>query len=102
MTKWADYLISEVHYTITDKKKSISHVHVHEFKNYNVGEVLTLTRGELINRLFNQNTFKTIYKNDGQWEPGEDVRKVKINIYYYLRTDSNNKEEDNLGNLPQF
>jgi Protein of unknown function (DUF3892) len=102
MAKWADYLISGVHYTITDKKISISHVHVHEFKNDSVGGVLTLTRGEIINKIDNHNTFKTIFKNDGQWEPGEDVRKVKTHIYYYLRTDSNNKEEDNLGDLPQF
>ena len=102
MPKWADYLISGVHYTQNGSKQYISKVYVHYDKVENIGPVFTLTRNEIIERIDNSKTIKTIYRNDGHWDQGEVVHKVKINKNFYLRTDSNNKEEDNLENLPQF
>lgn len=43
--------------------------------------------------------FKTKYKLNGLYREGEDVRVVNGE---YLRTDANNKREDNLGNLPRY
>lgn len=40
----------------------------------------------------------TVFRNEkGQWEQGEDVR---VTSKKYLRTDPNDTEEDNLGDLP--
>ncbi len=58
------------------------------------------SKQDIINRI--QNNFesvKTKYLKNGVWQVGEDVRVVNGT---YLRTDSNGKPEDNLGNLPRF
>ncbi len=47
----------------------------------------------------NPNQTKTMFHKNNKWEIGEDVRVVNNR---YLRTDANNKDEDNLGNLPTF
>ena len=101
MAKWADYLISGVRYSITDKKKYISTVHVREDLDEKVPDS-TMTRAEVISKIDKNYAFKTIIKKNGKWELNEDVHKLNIKHFDYLKTTSNNKEEDNLGNLPEF
>lgn len=101
MAKWADYLISEVHYSVTDKKKYISIVHVREDLNEKKADS-TMTRAEIINKIDKNYAFKTIIKINGKWKLNEDVHKLKIKHFNYLKTHTNNKEEDNLGKLPEF
>ena len=63
------------------------------------------TKQEMINFINqNPNVTKTKHlRNNGwsglQWVSGEDVRVVDNS---YLRTDSNQTKNDNLGNLPRF
>ena len=103
MTKWADYLISAVSYTQTNKKKYISKLKVHVDKGESIGPDSIWTRNKVIKYIDDGKSFKTIYKNSGgNCTEGEDVQKIKIGKYYYLRTDANNIEEDNLGELPEF
>jgi len=102
MAKWADYLISAVHYTETNKKRYISQVQVHVDKGDTVGPANIQSRAEVLTNIDNNFTFKTIFKNNNEWKEGENVRKVKINNYFYLKTDANNTEQDNLENLPEF
>jgi hypothetical protein len=103
MAKWADYLISAVRYTESNNKNYISQLKVHSDNDDNVSEASTWTKQDVINKIDNNFSFKTIYKNkENQWSKGEDVKKIKIGINYYLRTDSNNTPKDNLENLPEF
>lgn len=44
--------------------------------------------------------FRTIYQlEDGSWEMGPEVRIVRKGESYWLRTDPNEGDEDNLGAL---
>lgn len=103
MAKWADYLISAVRYNRTGNRKYITQVTVHQDSDTSVGAGAVWARESVIQYLDNGYKFKTVTKNSaGQWNMGEDVRKVEINGRYYIRTDANRWEEDNLENLPEF
>ena len=103
MAKWADYLISGVRYSNSYGSKRISDLRVHTDGESSVGASSTWSKDRVVASIRSRNSFKTIYKGaDGNWKKGEDVRVVIINYRDYLRTDANNIEEDNLGNLPEF
>lgn len=58
------------------------------------------TKTEMINFINqNPNSVKTKYLRYGYWTTGEDIRVVNNK---YLRTDANNTEKDNLGELPEY
>ena len=69
--------------------------------NLNEDATKECTKKEMIDFINkNPNSTKTKYKNGwGSWQVGEDVRVVDNS---YLRTDANNKKEDNLSNLPEY
>lgn len=101
MSKWADYLISAVKYD--HDHKHIDKVKVHEDKGDSVGEPKIDTRMEVVSVINKGFTFVTIYKNDqGSWNKGQKVFVVTINNKKYIKTVDNEKEEDNLENLPEF
>ncbi len=100
--KWADCLISAVNYRHVNYKKYMARCLVHPDGGESIGAGSEWTREEIIKSIDNNITFLTIYKRDDKWNKGSEVRKVKINNYFYLKTDPNNKEEDNLENLPEF
>jgi hypothetical protein len=102
MPKWADYLISGVHYSKNGGGQYISKVYAHHDKIDNIGPVFTLTRDELCDIMDKNGSIMTIFRNNVQWDMGKEVRKIKINNNFYFRTDNNYNEEDNLENLPQF
>lgn len=103
MTKWADYLISAVRYEETETTKHISELKVYPDYSDGMGVEQIWSRQSVINAIDEEKTFKTIYINrDGKWVMGEDVRKVKVGKDYFLRTDANSKDKDNLGDLPEF
>ncbi|MCB0746074.1 MAG: DUF3892 domain-containing protein [Ignavibacteriales bacterium] len=101
MAKWADYLISAVKY---DKEhKHIEEVKAHEDKEDSIGAAKIYSRMEIVNAIGRGVTFVTIYKNDkGSWNKGQKVFVVTINSKKYIKTVENNREEDNLENLPEF
>jgi hypothetical protein len=46
---------------------------------------------------------KTIYRSAADtWDDGASVEVVVRDSYPYIRTDADNKKEDNLGKLPKF
>jgi hypothetical protein len=48
-------------------------------------------------------TVATIYKgSDNKWQKGADVAIVTRDGKPYIRTDADNKAQDNLGELPGF
>ena len=68
-----------------NNKKYISKCRVHIDNDDSVGQGSEWTREEIINSIDNSHSFMTIYKKDGKWNKGEDVRKIKINNNYYLK-----------------
>lgn len=100
--KWADYLISAVGYKQVNFKKYIAKCMVHSDTGESVGQGSIWTREEILKSIDNKSTFMTIYKNDEKWSKGSEVHKIEVKNNYYLKTDPNSKEEDNLENLPEF
>ncbi len=100
MEKWADYLISAVRYD--SDHQHITHLKVHEDKGDKVGDGKAYSRQAVVDAINSGNTFVTIYKDDGKWQKGQKVIVIKVNGVSYLKTMDNNKEEDNLENLPEF
>ena len=101
MAKWADYLISAVHYD--SEETHIEKVKEHEDKGETVGGASIVSRKDVVKKLKHGNTYITIYKDsDNKWKKGEDVHVVKIDGEEFIRTDKNQKKEDNLGELPEF
>ncbi|GAI66234.1 unnamed protein product, partial [marine sediment metagenome] len=48
-------------------------------------------------------SFVTIFKSeDGEWKRGEDVHIIEVKGKKYIRTDKNEIDEDNLGELPEL
>jgi hypothetical protein len=105
MDKWADYLISEVHYKENEKYKHIEKVKVHVDNGESVGEANIWTRSDVISYINTGYIFYTIFKNKDngdKWDRGAKIEKILVNDTYYLRTDANKRPEDNLDNLPEF
>ena len=101
MTKWADYLISAVNYNANHTH--INKVRVHEDKGDTIGEAKIHSRSSIVDEIDSGTTFVTILKNsNGKWDKGQKVFVIKINGTKYIKTVDNNKEEDNLENLPEF
>jgi hypothetical protein len=99
--KWADYCINAVRY---DKDETfIEKVTVKEDEGDSLGPEEIKKREWVVDKIEDGYTFVTTKKNnDGKWIKGEDVHVVKIKGKKYIRTDKNNTESDNLGNLPNF
>ncbi|MCI8617247.1 MAG: DUF3892 domain-containing protein [Clostridia bacterium] len=68
--------------------------------NKNEWAVNECTKAEMISFINkNPNSTKTKYLRYGYWTTGEDIKVVNNK---YLRTDANNTEKDNLGELPEY
>lgn len=71
--------------------------------NNNVGVEEERTRLQIVDAINNKGfTYMTFIKENGKYKPGAKVRVVAIKGNDWLRTDDNNIEKDNLGNLPTF
>jgi len=102
MVKWADYLISAVRY-------DSEHLHINKVKGYEaregrkVGDPFESSRQEVIENIKSKKVYITIIKReDNKWYEGEKVHIIVIDETEYIRTDQNQEECDNLGNLPKF
>ena len=99
MAKWANYLVSAVHYT-DNTKKYISQLREHNNDGNSVGTGRICTKENVIKNIEAGYSYCTIMKNnEGNWSKGEEIMVFKRK---YLKTKPNNIEEDNLGNLPEF
>lgn len=67
-----------------------------EGKSMGVGSFQT--KANVINQIKNGLVFKTAILKEGKYHVGD---KIIVVADKYLRTDGNNIEEDNLGNLPE-
>ena len=100
--KWADYLISAVRYN--KEKTHIEKVKVHVDNGSSVGKASDKTRQDVVDLIKKKKTFLTIYKKDSNenWSKGKDVIIVRVKDEDFIKTESNNKKEDNLENLPEY
>jgi len=101
MAKWADYGISAVQY---DKDhKHIVKARVHHDSGEMIGSPIDIARSMIVSMIEDGKTFVTITKcNDSEWQKGQPVKIVTISNVKYIKTVENNKEFDNLENLPEI
>lgn len=103
MSKWADYLISQIRYKETEHDELIDKLMVHKDNDNSISSGEVSKRKDVINKIDTGYTCYTIYKNsDGKWKKGARVEKILVSGTYYLRTDANKTKKDNLGELPNF
>jgi len=98
MTKWADYLISAVNYNSEGK---IIQVKVHKDTNEGVGEILIVNRETLADNL-KKFSYVTVYSGINTWKKGEILKVYNHDGNFFIRTDKNKVNYDNLGLLPEF
>jgi hypothetical protein len=76
---------------------------MHLDRGETVGARVEMSRSVVIAWISGGYTVATIYRGqDGNWHKGADVMVVTREGEPYIRTDSDNKREDNLGELPRF
>jgi hypothetical protein len=101
MSKWADYLITQVSYD--DQKKYILKVKSCEDLGNEVGNSFIESRKEVIAKLNRGLSYFTAPRNrEGKLIRGQPVIIVKINDIEFIKTEKNDISRDNLGELPEF
>lgn len=101
MAKWADFCIVRKH-TVNGV---MDRFECYPDKGEELGFAFVLYREEVIYRIDSrEHSFCTAKRNEnGKLTKGEDVRTRKSSSgKKYLRTDNNETDADNLGNLPEF
>ena len=97
MTKWADYLISEVSY---DSNHLISKIKRHRDSGNSISDGEIIDRSILANSLGHGTSYMTIYGALNQFRIGERLVYFRAFEHHYIRIDKNKVNSDNLGNLP--
>jgi hypothetical protein len=101
LVKWADYYISAVKYN--DEHTRIIATLVHEDQGERIGEGIRRSRSDVTSIIKTGKSFSTIRKGtDDKWNKGADIHIVKMGAVEFIRTDKNQKDEDNLGSLPEL
>ena len=101
MAKWANFLISEVRYT--PERQRILEVKQHEDLDGSVGDGEIVSRSVVSSNLKKGITYCTIHNGSSEnWKIGENVRTFNIEGEYFIRTDKNKVNRDNLGLLNEF
>ena len=99
MTKWADYLISEVRY---GKNHLIEEVKLHTDDEGVISEPKMVDRSQLSHGLTNGKTYRTIFRSLNGWKPCDLINGLRVSGNHYIRIDKNKVERDFLGSIPQF
>jgi len=99
MTKWADYLISEVRY---DKNNLIEEVKFHTDEEGVISEPKMVGRLQISHNVKNGKTYRTIFHSLNGWKPGDLINVLRVSGDHFIRIDKNKVDRDFLGSLPQF
>lgn len=97
MSKWADYLISEVNY---------NPVHLISQAKRHSETKEGITQGELVDRetifsdLKHGKTYLTIYRGLTSFKKGNKIRVFRMDGNHYIRIDKNKASLDYLGDVP--
>ena len=97
MTRWADYLISEVSY---DSNHLISKIKRHRDDGNSISDGEIIDRTILADGLGHGTSYMTTYSALNKFRIGERVVYFRAFEHHYIRTDKNKVNSDNLGNLP--
>ncbi len=101
MIKWAQYLISEVSYSPDHKR--ILQVKQHEDLDGQINEGEIVDRDVVVSNLKKGKTYMTIHNGSSKtWKKGEKVRGFSVDGDYYIRTDKNKVNLDNLGMINEL
>ena len=100
MVKWADYCITAVRYDV--HRTHIAMVRARKDLGSKLGQEVEMSRSSVIALIDGGDAFVTAKKVEGKWMKGADVIVVTIGGVRYIKTEPNNTEVDNLGNLPEF
>ena len=98
MTKWADYLISEVSY---DLDHLISVAIRHQDTEKGITEGKPVDRLTIASDIKNGLFYITIYSGKDSWKKGNKINSFSIDGNPYLRIDGNKVKLDYLGDLPE-
>ena len=97
MTKWADYLISEVSY---DSNHLISKIKRYRDGGDSISDGEIIDRSILADSLGHGASYMTMYSSLNKFRIGERVVYFRAFEHHYIRIDKNKVNSDNLGNLP--
>lgn len=101
MTKWADYLISEVRYSPDHHR--ILQVKQHKDLDGEVGEGEIVDVANVASNLKKGVSYMTIHNSTSEnWKRGEKIRGFIADGEYHIRIDKNKVGQDNLGLLNEF
>ena len=103
----ADYYITAVHYSLNAKGNQVIHtvkVAKNDKSTNRFSTPVNWSRQEVINAIdSNKKLFKTLYrKPDGLYRVGDEVMTYYVGYIKYIKTEGNNKECDNLGEIEEF
>ncbi len=93
-----NYWISKVCY----KDNRIHSVKIYRDSDLAYGLEETWTEEMVIDKINNGYNISTLMKKNDKWIAGARVKVVNIGVISYIRTDSDESDEDNLENLPKF
>jgi len=99
MTKWADYLISEVKY---GKNHLIEEVKFHTDDDGVISEPKMVGRSQISHNIKNGKTYRIIFHSFKGWKPGDLINVLRVSGDYFIRIDKNKVDRDFLGSIPQF
>jgi len=99
MTKWADYLISEVKF---GENHLIEEVKFHTDDEGVISEPKMVGRSQISHNIKNGKTYRTIFHSLKGWKPGDLVNVLRVSGDHFIRTDTNKVDRDFLGSIPQF
>jgi len=105
MPKRADKVIIAVHYSdSSNSNRVIKTLKVCDYDGDNhLGKENTLSRDKVITDIKNNGiTYVTVYKSNGDYSWGKKVIVCRVGSEYYIKTEKNEKTEDNLGEIEEF
>ena len=101
MVKWANYLISEVRYSPDHRR--ILQVKQHQDLDNSISEGEIVERSIVASNLKKGFTYMTIHNGSSNtWKRGNTIKAYLVDGDYYIRTDKNKINLDNLGTLNEF
>ena len=101
MTKWAEYLISEVRYSPDHHR--ILQVKQHKDMDGEVGAGEIVDFANVASNLKKGISYMTIHNSSSEtWKRGEKIRGFVVDGEYHIRADKNKVGQDNLGMLNEF
>lgn len=100
MPGWADYVITGVRYCTV--REHIDLVSGHDCATASPGTAFMHNRATVLSNLERDITYCTARRVDGDYVRGADVIPMKLGGITYIKTEENDTEADNLGELPEF